>query len=87
MQEQYGTVLICIISAFRCLLNLQKQYLLDYEDLPVFSKTYGSVIQNSLPSVADPDPVLFYPLDPGSGMSFSRSRIPDPRGMFLVRFS
>jgi hypothetical protein len=36
------------------------------------------------------DPVLFYPLDPGSGsgMNFLRipdlgSRIPDPRGMFF----
>jgi hypothetical protein len=38
-------------------------------------------------SVADPDPVLFYPLDPGSGSGMNFFRIPDPRGMFLVRFS
>jgi hypothetical protein len=29
------------------------------------------------------DPVLFYPLDPGSGMNFFR--IPDPEGMFFWR--
>jgi hypothetical protein len=53
---------------------------------------------NTAPSVADPDtrdPVLFYPLDPGSGsrMNFflipdPGSRIPDPEGIgFLVRSS
>jgi hypothetical protein len=41
-------------------------------------------------SVADPDPgseirdpVLFYPLDPGSGSGMNFLRIPDPRGMFF----
>jgi hypothetical protein len=32
------------------------------------------------------DPVLFYPLDPGSGSGMNFFRIPDPVGMFLVRF-
>jgi hypothetical protein len=36
-------------------------------------------------SVADPDPGSGAFLPPGSGMNFFR--IPDPRGMFLVRFS
>jgi hypothetical protein len=35
------------------------------------------------------DPVLFYPLDPGSGSGMNFFRVPDPRGTvcFLVRFS
>ncbi len=32
-------------------------------------------------SVADPDPVLFWPLDPGSGIGFFR--ISDPKPIFL----
>ncbi len=34
-------------------------------------------------SVADPDPVLFWPLDPGSGIGFSGSRISDRKLIFL----
>jgi hypothetical protein len=33
------------------------------------------------------DMVLFYPLDPGSGSGMNLFRIPDPRGIFWVRFS